>query len=59
MIFNGFELVDYIQSGTVFLALGSEISKWFNNQRIGHKVNIQVPSCYGGMSGWELLCALF
>ena len=47
MIFNGFKLVDYIQSGTVFLALGSEISKWFNNQRIGHKVNIQVPSCYG------------
>ena len=47
MIFNGFKLVDYIQSGIVFLALGSEILKWFNNQRIGHKVNIQVPSCYG------------
>ena len=47
MIFNGFKLVDYFQSGIVFLALGSEILKWFNNQRIGHKVNIQVPSCYG------------
>ena len=47
VLFNGFKLVDYIQSGIVFLALGSEIPKWFNNQRIGHKVNIQVPSCYG------------
>ena len=47
VLFNGFKLVDHIQSGFFYLAFGSNIPKWFNNQRIGHKVNIQVPSCYG------------
>ena len=42
-----FSVVDSIQCGNLFLTHGSEIPKWFNNQRIGHKVNIQVPSCYG------------
>ena len=44
---NGFSVVKWIQYGDLFLTHGSEIPKWFNNQRIGHKVNIQVPSCYG------------
>ena len=44
---NGFSVVKWIQYGDLFLTHGSEILKWFNNQRIGHKVNIQVPSCYG------------
>ena len=44
---NGFSMVKWIQYGDLFLTHGSEIPKWFNNQRIGHKVNIQVPSCYG------------
>ena len=47
MLFNWFKLLDYIQSGTIFLSFGSEIPKWFNDRRIGHKANIQVPSCYG------------
>ena len=44
MRFDWFKFLDYIQSDFFWLAFGSEIPKWFNNQRIGHKVKIQVPS---------------
>ena len=45
--FDRFSVVNSIQCGDHFLTHGIVIPKWFNNQRIGHKVNIQVPSCYG------------